>query len=1470
MRKVKKSVSYFKLERRYQHNYKACSVEALHVRLGYSDRLHINLIAYNNNNMHNITSLKSFHSVILDYRDILMKVNRNAYVTNAYLAELAVVKQPIYGRLISAEFNSQVLKFRLNDVVFKQIYYQSDDGLSYDDDDKTDNFIILFSNSSNNLMHRQFKNACSLELFNFSVKQASHKSKLRLTIGNKSLVINTDQRYASINETMLNVGEEEKVRFVVVQSPVWGRIVRASNLRKIRNQFQQQKLFKSLANNFTYTNPVVEVGDNKNVRPTPQNNVNPRSHHQKFHHRTLSTFSYSDFKSGKIFYLLGSLNVGRGIEKLTDSFRLYATNDISNSTIGQIFIDISVPNQQQTLIKKRNNRNANHLQLVGINKKRKNKVLGAAAKKNKSNIHPLSLYKHDAQKSQMKKKSGLVLKVENIIVPRGGRKQFVVSYYKPTQKRRSMFESKLFLDRPPSHGHLILLNPSKKDQKGRNIRSSLNYNQNENSALPALRNSRERNKIFNNLTNGRLRPGSNNYFHDIKLMDSSNKIRLLYNHDGSDSDEDNFILSLLNDLKNIKKTVNVRVAQKTYKPVNRKTVVINDLIIRKDQSTTLNTSYIFVNDSSLQPHEIEYEMTRLPARGYLKVLHQNIDTDGYLTGSPMQINDHFSQVDLIENKVLYVYTHEGTEDDSWEFKVNGDKLPFVINVSVLNASVDRVNYSLIIDSEDLVDCWNMEDVASYVMKKLKHCLQWKLSKPPSNGQVGHFSDKQHFVGSVNFDNSKICYKLTSKSTFKDEFEMRVDACNKFEILTINVFVELDKRISDMFNMVPVLKVNLPLMVKHGKLKEIGNSNLRAESSLLNASQVVYTIVNPPVHGNILLRGVPACKFSQEDVNMKEVQYQSVGIDTMEIDSFSFNIITENSMEQSELLNNLTKSKSEFVFTVLIQKIMWVAANVIHHDVVQLSGRYIFKLNSTYLKVSHSSSRSQDLVFHIKNETQHGHLKNQLTGKHIRKKFTQKDIDDGKLIYALMNSSSGTSDSFTFYAADNDMNVIDNLTFVFQWSLINFQHERVKVCKHSKNASLPILREGYLDSQVVVDIQTKPLTRKRWTSYGNKVTNSTVVMQPGMASVNWFVLLNVNTQKDKEDVFKVAIASASKSIIGPRYEVVVQMLGQKEEPCVNDDTSLLIADPKEDFQVITDEEDLYSTDIDESYENYEGSEEIDDEEDEEDDDELDEVKAPRKKENLGNGGYLREDLSYYNEETANVKRQTNQISLKINNKPELPLIKEPCDASRINGSHVIWSTWELFRCNGKRWVRIKLEEQPKVKGEKEIDSVDNEKKLCPSGWYVYGDHCFFFSSVKMSWTDSRDECVSEGGKLTFIRDRGHLSWLSNMNNREAFWIGLSNHKEKRRWEYLLQGDPANTSPYLNWAPGKPCTDCSRFRCAIVNRKQQFTDRHCYKDTARYVCASGTKPKRHNRRNSQKLKNANRQTKKYTNYQKYIGT
>ncbi|KAJ4931542.1 hypothetical protein JOQ06_025837 [Pogonophryne albipinna] len=91
------------------------------------------------------------------------------------------------------------------------------------------------------------------------------------------------------------------------------------------------------------------------------------------------------------------------------------------------------------------------------------------------------------------------------------------------------------------------------------------------------------------------------------------------------------------------------------------------------------------------------------------------------------------------------------------------------------------------------------------------------------------------------------------------------------------------------------------------------------------------------------------------------------------------------------------------------------------------------------------------------------------------------------------------------------------------------------------------------------------------------------------------------------------------------------------------------------------------------------------------------------------------------------------------------------------------------------------------------------RQCPGGWLRYGPSCFYLSTFRLSWEESRRNCSFSGGSLAVITNRGLQYYLTKVGNL-SYWIGLRQIATTWTWEDKTE----LTESY--WADGGSTGDC----------------------------------------------------------------
>ncbi|XP_029369065.1 CD209 antigen-like [Echeneis naucrates] len=125
--------------------------------------------------------------------------------------------------------------------------------------------------------------------------------------------------------------------------------------------------------------------------------------------------------------------------------------------------------------------------------------------------------------------------------------------------------------------------------------------------------------------------------------------------------------------------------------------------------------------------------------------------------------------------------------------------------------------------------------------------------------------------------------------------------------------------------------------------------------------------------------------------------------------------------------------------------------------------------------------------------------------------------------------------------------------------------------------------------------------------------------------------------------------------------------------------------------------------------------------------------------------------------------------------------------------------------------------------------------CMEGWKKFDISCYYFSSVKKNWTESRKACDAQGADLVIIdsmEEQVFINKILNMNQNA--WIGLSDSLKEGTWLWV-DGSPVTRS---FWQPGQPNSfngnqDCAEFVQKNIQPGGEWNDDGCFAEQA-WIC------------------------------------
>ena len=101
----------------------------------------------------------------------------------------------------------------------------------------------------------------------------------------------------------------------------------------------------------------------------------------------------------------------------------------------------------------------------------------------------------------------------------------------------------------------------------------------------------------------------------------------------------------------------------------------------------------------------------------------------------------------------------------------------------------------------------------------------------------------------------------------------------------------------------------------------------------------------------------------------------------------------------------------------------------------------------------------------------------------------------------------------------------------------------------------------------------------------------------------------------------------------------------------------------------------------------------------------------------------------------------------------------------------------------------------------------------------GDHCYFWSTVRKNWEDSKYHCEGEGGHLAAVTSLEIHNFLMQKVNKELveldtwFWIGGSEQETEGIWEWE-DGSEWEFTKWANETIQQPNKDRADHKCLQI--------------------------------------------------------
>ncbi|XP_061072113.1 CD209 antigen-like protein C [Conger conger] len=135
------------------------------------------------------------------------------------------------------------------------------------------------------------------------------------------------------------------------------------------------------------------------------------------------------------------------------------------------------------------------------------------------------------------------------------------------------------------------------------------------------------------------------------------------------------------------------------------------------------------------------------------------------------------------------------------------------------------------------------------------------------------------------------------------------------------------------------------------------------------------------------------------------------------------------------------------------------------------------------------------------------------------------------------------------------------------------------------------------------------------------------------------------------------------------------------------------------------------------------------------------------------------------------------------------------------------------------------------------------KPCRQGWEQFSSKCYYFSTERKSWKDSRRDCFRRGADLVIIESDEEQGFITNRTREHPYWIGLTDLETEGTWLWVdktsLQkgfwrsGEPDD----LYWSGDETQSKEKDADCAVtVPNENTWKDSSCF-SRFKFVCETG---------------------------------
>lgn len=117
-----------------------------------------------------------------------------------------------------------------------------------------------------------------------------------------------------------------------------------------------------------------------------------------------------------------------------------------------------------------------------------------------------------------------------------------------------------------------------------------------------------------------------------------------------------------------------------------------------------------------------------------------------------------------------------------------------------------------------------------------------------------------------------------------------------------------------------------------------------------------------------------------------------------------------------------------------------------------------------------------------------------------------------------------------------------------------------------------------------------------------------------------------------------------------------------------------------------------------------------------------------------------------------------------------------------------------------WHDFELDGENKVVCACELEELETTEVVCPTGWLLFNENCYFVATVISNYTECKNQCSSLNSDMLCVENSAQDSFLSAVMYGVGYsiWIGLNDISLEGTFEW----EGSCSSSYTNWGTGQP--------------------------------------------------------------------